>query len=243
MNSFLLKKSSVALIAVAVLAGCVSNNGLNTPVGTAIGSTEPFNGIGGMNRNTTIGAGTGAALGGVIGAAVSKNGKKNEGALIGAALGGVLGGVIGNNYGQRIDQQVSQIGSILNGTGANVTKMADGSLKINLAGDVSFNSGSAAIRSTFVPTLTNVAQVINQTPNSRVVIVGHTDNSGYADANQALSLARANSVRDFLVTSGTSSARMTSYGRGSTQPIADNATEAGRAQNRRVEVFVFPEAQ
>lgn len=245
MSQTIFQKASVVAIAASLLTGCATGVNNAQPVATYPNNTNTggFNGIGGLDRNTTIGTGTGAALGGIIGAAVASKGKKNEGALIGAALGGVVGGMIGNQYGQRIDQQIGQLGSVLNGTGANVTKMADGSMKINLAGDVSFNSGSALIKDSFQSTLNNVARIINQTPNSRVVVVGHTDNSGYEESNVRLSLARATSVRDYLVSSGTASSRISTSGRGSSQAIADNSSEAGRAQNRRVEIFVFPDTQ
>jgi outer membrane protein OmpA-like peptidoglycan-associated protein len=229
MKTVLNKWAATAMIG-ALLTGCAST--------APVGSTSTTSG--GIDRNTAIGAGSGAALGGAIGAAVSSKGNKNEGALIGAAIGGVLGGVIGNQYGTQIKNQVGRLGDILRGTGSTATQMPDGSLKINLAGDLSFNSGSASIRESFVETLDKVAKVIAENPNSRVMVVGHTDSTGNADANQRLSVARANSVRDFLVTSGVSSSRITTYGRGSTQPVASNDTETGRAQNRRVEVFVFP---
>lgn len=220
---------------VAMLSACATNGG-NTS--TTSSAANP------VARNTTIGAGSGAALGGIIGAAVSKDGKKNEGALIGVALGGLLGGVVGNQYGQKLEAQLDKLKGILNGTNSTATKQDDGSVKINLAGDMSFNSGSATIKESFVDTLDKVAKVLSETPNSRVVVVGHTDGVGNAEANQRLSLARANSVRDFLATSGVSATRITASGRGSSQQlVADEKTEADRAKNRRVEVFVFPESK
>lgn len=233
-----LNKLAMTAMMGSLLAGCVTApSGYNsTPV-----YNQPAQQPVTIDRNTAIGAGTGAVLGGVIGAATASRGDKNEGALLGAAIGGLLGGVIGNQYGTQIKNQATRLGDILRGTGSTATTMPDGSLKINLAGDVSFNSGSAAIKESFIDTLDKVAKVLSESPNSRVMIVGHTDNTGNADANQRLSLARANSVRDFFATSGVSNSRMSTAGRGAAQPIASNNTDSGRAQNRRVEVFVFPE--
>lgn len=233
-----LNKWAMTALMGSLLAGCVTAPSSYTSAPAA----QPSSNLN-LDRNTTIGAGSGAVLGGILGAAVSDRGDKNEGALLGAAIGGLLGGVIGNQYGTQIKGQVGSLGDILRGTGSTATTMSDGSVKINLAGDVSFNSGSAVIKESFVDTLDKVAKVLSQSPNSRVVIVGHTDSDGNADANQRLSLARANSVRDFFATSGVSNSRMSATGRGSAQPVGNNATDAGRAQNRRVEVFVFPEGK
>ncbi|MFZ1892247.1 MAG: OmpA family protein [Formosimonas sp.] len=230
MKNYISQKASIAVVTASLLLGACATGGTN---GSTVGNT-------GIDRNTAIGAGSGAVLGGILGAVVSSNGNKNEGALLGAALGGVLGGVVGNNYGDQIQQKLN---NLFKGSDSSATQMSDGSLKINLAGDVSFSSGSSVIKDSFVGTLNEVATIINQTPNRRVVVVGHTDSMGNADANQRLSLARANSVRNFLVNNGTSSSRISTDGRGSTQSVASNNTEEGRAQNRRVEIFLLPENQ
>lgn len=219
----------------ALLSACATAP-MNPISNTSTSNNNPIS----LDRNTTIGAASGAALGGIIGAASAKKGNKNEGALIGAAIGGLLGGVIGNQYGTQIQNQADRIGGILNGTGSTATTMPDGSLKINLASGSAFASSSAAIKESFITTLDKVAKVVAENPNSRVVVVGHTDSTGNADANQTLSLARANAVRDFFATSGVSASRISTSGRGASQPIASNDNEEGRAKNRRVEVFVFP---
>jgi outer membrane protein OmpA-like peptidoglycan-associated protein len=224
-------KRATALLAAIALVGCASTA---APVSSTNSGTTN---TGGFDRNTTIGAGTGAVLGGILGAAVSDRGDKNEGALIGAAIGGVLGGVVGNRYDTQIEQPARDI---FKGSNTNVTQMPDGSTRINIAGDMSFNSGSAELKNSGLDTLNKVAQVARENANSRVVIVGHTDNTGNSDANQRLSLARANAVKDYLMTSGVAGSRMTSSGRGASQPTASNETESGRTQNRRVEVFLFP---
>lgn len=211
----LLQKTAGVLIATSLLGACATTT----------------------DRNTAIGAGSGAVLGGVVGAAVSDRGNKNEGAAIGAVVGGVLGAVVGNQYGDRIEQSMR---NIFSGSGVNVTRMDDGSLRVNLDSDVSFATGSAQLRTGAYSTLDKVVTVARQYPNSTIGVVGHTDNVGNAASNQTLSVARANSVKDYLITRNISGSRINATGRGSSQPMADNASEAGRAQNRRVEIFVFP---
>lgn len=224
----LMKTTSAVLIAVMM-----------TACATTDGSTSNNTNV----RTTAIGVGTGATLGGLIGAVASKQGNKNEGALLGAVLGGILGGAVGDQYGKRAADQLEKLSGDFSGTDSSIVKQDDGSLKINLAGDASFNSGSAVIKESFADTLDQVAKVLTEVPKSRVVIVGHTDSSGNATANQRLSLARANSVRDFLVTGGVSSSRISTVGRGPTQPLVDELTDVDRAKNRRVEIFVYPEAK
>lgn len=133
--------------------------------------------------------------------------------------------------------------TLLNGTGADVTRMPYGALKIILAGEVTINSGSASINENFQLTLNSVARIINQAPNTRVLITGHTDRTGKEADNQRLSWARAASVRDYFVSMGMSGARIITSGRGSSQPIASNDTQEGRALNRRVEILVYPPLQ
>ena len=119
-------------------------------------------------------------------------------------------------------------------------KMADGSMRANVSGDAGFNTGSAVVRDSYISSLEKLSRTINAYPNSRVVIIGHTDNVGSEMANQNLSLARATAVRNYLESKGTSASQMQVYGRGATQPIASNESAEGRAKNRRVEVFIYP---
>lgn len=225
----LMKTTSAVLIA-AMMTACATGGNTTSTNNTNV-------------RTTAIGAGTGAALGGLLGAVVSKNGNKNEGALLGAVLGGILGGAVGDQYGKKVADQLDKLSGTFSGTDSNIVKQDDGSLKINLAGDTSFNSGSATIKETFADTLDQVAKVLIEMPKSRVSVVGHTDSSGNAAANQRLSLARADSVRDFLVTGGVSNSRISTVGRGSTQPLVSEQTDADRAKNRRVEIFIYPETK
>lgn len=102
---------------------------------------------------------------------------------------------------------------------------------------VHFDVNLATLRPDSAATLANVLALINKKADSRWIIAGHTDNQGSAELNQRLSQARAVSVIEWLVSHGVPTSRLTPQGFGPTRPVADNATEAGRALNRRVEIM------
>jgi outer membrane protein OmpA-like peptidoglycan-associated protein len=181
-------------------------------------------------KSTGIGAGVGAAAGAIIGGSDHRAG----GAAIGAAVG-ALGGYVWN---QRMENQRKQIEQQTQGTGVEVTRTADNRLQINIPSDISFDSGQAAIKPNFRPVLDNFAQSLQQNPSSTVTIVGHTDSTGSPAVNEPLSLQRADATRDYLVTRGVAANRFNIDGRGAREPVASNDTDAGRARNRRVEIFL-----
>ena len=123
------------------------------------------------------------------------------------------------------------------GTGATVTQTTDNRLKVNIPSDLSFDVGSYAIKSNMRPVLDQFASGLTG-QNYDVTIVGHTDSSGNYGINQPLSVNRANSVRDYLGMRGVNTSRISTSGVADSQPIASNATEQGRAQNRRVEIYL-----
>jgi outer membrane protein OmpA-like peptidoglycan-associated protein len=130
------------------------------------------------------------------------------------------------------------------GTGVAVSQTADNRLKLDIPADISFDVGRSAIKSNFAPVLTQFASSLNQNPITTVTIIGHTDSTGSDAINNPLSVDRANAARDYLVSRGVASQRIATDGRGSREPIANNGTEQGRAQNRRVEIYVAePAAQ
>ena len=196
---------------------------------------------------TAIGVGTGAVIGGALGNVIGKN---TDGTVIGAAIGGLIGGIVGHNYEDKKAEIMrdsaepnAQVIRDANTTdGLDMVKMADGSMRVNVSGDAGFNTGSAVIRDNYLSTLEKLSRVIRSSGsgNSRVVIIGHTDNVGSEMANQALSLARATSVRNYLESTGVAASQMQVYGRGASQPVVSNETAQGRATNRRVEVFIYP---
>jgi len=99
-----------------------------------------------------------------------------------------------------------------------------------------FNTGKSTFQEQSFAVLDNMAKVMNQFPNAKFAIEGHTDSTGSDKINNPLSNDRANAVRDYLISKGISASRLTAEGFGSKNPIDDNKTAAGRANNRRTEI-------
>ena len=187
-------------------------------------------------KGTAIGAGVGAATGAVIGSATG--GKAGTGAVI----GGAIGAVAGNLWSKRMEDKRIAMEQATRGTGIDVARTQDNQLKVNVPADFSFDVGRSNVKPEMRPVLDQFAQGLD--PNMRVRIVGHTDNTGSDAVNNPLSVDRAQSVRDYLAGRGVAGSRVETSGRGEHEPIADNASEAGRAKNRRVEIFLRePEAK
>jgi len=185
-------------------------------------------------RDTAIGAGVGASAGALIGA-IAGGGK---GAAIGGAAGAGLGAIAGNVWSRRMEEQKKEMEQATAGTGVQVVKTPDNRLKLDIPSDISFDTGRAEIKSDFRPVLDSFAASLTNNPGTQVSIIGHTDSSGSDAVNNPLSLNRAASTRDYLVSRGVAASRITIDGRGSHQPIVANDTPANRAKNRRVEIFV-----
>jgi outer membrane protein OmpA-like peptidoglycan-associated protein len=185
-------------------------------------------------RGAAQGAGIGALGGAVLGGIT--DGRK--GATRGAAIGGALGGAGGYIWSQRMEEQKRAMEQATQGTGVAVTQTADNQLKLDVPSDVSVAVNRADIQPNFRPVLDRFAQTLNQNPAASVRVLGHTDSTGSDAINNPLSVNRAASVRDYLAARGVSPQRVQIDGRGSREPVASNATDAGRAQNRRVEIFV-----
>ncbi|RKT26343.1 outer membrane protein OmpA-like peptidoglycan-associated protein [Paraburkholderia sp. RAU2J] len=213
MNAKIMTRLAVFAVAGSVLAGCATQQGTNTAVGTGVG------------------AGTGAALGAIFGG--------GKGAAIGAGVGAAVGGVTGYNW-QNIRNRMS---GATKGTGTEITEQPDGSLKLNIPSSVTFDTSSYAIKPSFAPVLDQLAQTMQQNPEIVASVVGHTDSTGSPQYNQTLSVNRAQSVTGYLGQHGVAPQRLSATGMGQNQPIADNNTEAGRAANRRVEIYLRATAQ
>ena len=183
-------------------------------------------------RRTATGAGVGAVAGAVVGAATG--GSVGTGAVIGAGVG-ALGTYI---WSQHMEQQRRDMEQATRGTGVGVVQTADNQLKLDIPSDISFDTGRSDIKANFAPILERFAEGLRNNPNAEVRIVGHTDSTGSDAINNPLSLARAESARNFLTMRGLSGARIQVEGRGSHQPVASNDTLDGRARNRRVEIYV-----
>jgi len=191
-------------------------------------------------KGTATGAGAGAVGGALLGAAFGNRNTAAAGAVIGAAAGAIGG----NIWSKRMEEKQRALEQQTQGTGVEVSRTADNQLKVNVPSDISFDSGKANIKPELRSVLDSFANGLKDDPSTRVRIVGHTDNTGSDAINNPLSEERAVSVRNYLQDRGISGSRIETAGRGDHEPIADNNTEAGRAKNRRVEIFLRePEAK
>lgn len=203
---------------------------------TACTSTDPFTGETGVS-NTAGGAAVGAFLGGTGGlvAAGVTGGDPRVGALIGAGIGALTGGAVGNY----MDQQEAELRAQLQGTGVSVTRVGD-NIILNMPSNITFDSGSAAVKPQFNSTLQSVALVLNRFNRTIVDVYGHTDSDGSVEFNLNLSRQRAVAVANLISGFGVDSRRFFVDGKGESSPIASNATQAGKAANRRVEIQIAP---
>ena len=213
-NRLMLRSTALSLTAAAVLlVGC------ETPMSE-------------RQKGTAIGAGVGAAAGAVLSKATG--GKAGTGAVV----GGAIGAVAGNVWSKRQEERRVAMEQATRGTGVDVSRTADNQLKVNIPSDISFDINSAAIKPNMRSVLDPFANSLRDDPNARLTIIGHTDSTGSDAINNPLSIDRAQSVRDYLAARGVSPSRVEVAGRGSREPVADNSSEAGRARNRRVEIYL-----
>jgi outer membrane protein OmpA-like peptidoglycan-associated protein len=185
-------------------------------------------------QDTAKGAGIGALAGAVLGAATGGS----KGATTGAVLGGAVGAAGGYVWSQKMQEQKAAMERATAGTGVAVSQTADNRLKLDIPADISFDVGRSNIKSDFAGVLNQFAGTLNANPTTSLAIIGHTDSTGSDAINNPLSQDRANSTRDYLVSRGVAATRIATEARGSREPVADNSTAAGRAKNRRVEIFV-----
>lgn len=185
-------------------------------------------------QGTAKGAGVGAVAGAVLGGVTGNN--AGRGAVIGAGIGAIAG----NLWSKRMEDKRRDLAAASAGTGIDVARTDDNRLKVNVPSDISFDTG----RSNIKPEMRSVLNELTKNLDSdvRVTVVGHTDNTGSAAVNDPLSLDRAEAVKDYLTARGVPSQRVLVQGRGEREPIANNGTESGRAQNRRVEIYLAEQA-
>ena len=186
-----------------------------------------------LDTKTKQGAVVGTLAGAAAGAAIGGKEHRAGGALIGAAAGAIAGGLVGNY----LDRQAKEIDTI---PGADVERRDD-SLVVNFAGGILFDTDSSSLSPGGYDRLRTLAQTVSKYPKERLIIKGHTDSQGDDRYNQKLSEERANTVRDYLVSEGVNSARVSAIGFGSKMPVSTNATAEGRQQNRRVEIEIRPD--
>jgi len=186
---------------------------------------------------TQKGAAIGAGAGGVIGAFIGKSaGNTALGAIIGGAVGGTAGALIG----KKMDKQAAEIKQTV--PGATVTREGEG-IVVKFDSGILFDIDRTDLKPAAQNNLRNLAASLQNNPETDILIVGHTDNTGSPQHNMDLSVRRANSVKSFITANNVDPSRLTVKGMGQTEPIADNTTVDGRAQNRRVEIVISANAQ
>jgi outer membrane protein OmpA-like peptidoglycan-associated protein len=201
--------SALAVIGVIATSGCASMSN--------------------KERGAVIGAGAGAAIGGVIG---NNTGSTARGAIIGAVVGGAAGAIIGH----QMDQQAKEIDQSI--PGAKVERVGEG-IQVTFESGLLFDFDSYQVRSAAASNLQELARSLNKFGNSNLLIVGHTDSKGDDAYNMTLSIRRANAASAYLQSQGVPASRISTAGRGETEPVASNDTEAGMQLNRRVEVAIY----
>ena len=209
-----MKKLIFSAVAVCFLAAC---------------ATDPYTGESKVSK-TAWGTGIGTLAGAGIGALVGGE----KGAMDGAGIGAVGGASVGGY----MDIQARRLREELVGTGVQVQKVGD-NVRLIMPSNITFDTDSAVFKPVFNNILTSVAKVINEFDKTKVQVAGYTDSTGSAAYNNTLSLQRAQAVANYLKLRDVSASRLMVYGYGSGNPIASNATAAGREQNRRVEITLI----
>lgn len=215
MKTMIIRKTSY-LIALAMVMSCSTvKNANKTQKGAVIGATG------------------GAVIGGVLGNNVGSGNNTALGAILGAAIGGAAGGYIGN----RMDRQAERIEEEI--PGAEVKRVGEGiNVTFNEDAGVYFDTNKSNVQGTSAATLDKLAGIFKEYPKSNVLVEGHTDSAGAEEYNMNLSKQRAQSVTNYLITKGVDAGRFDTKWYGETQPVGDNTTTEGKAQNRRVELAI-----
>ncbi|MDO8367094.1 MAG: OmpA family protein [Saprospiraceae bacterium] len=209
------------ILPLALLVGCKSSQKSQSGDKTGMNKTE---------KGAVIGASSGAVVGAIIG-----NKSKNTalGAILGAAVGGTVGAVIGN----KMDKQAKKMEEDLAGT-ATVERVGEG-IKLTFDSQLLFDFGKSNLKESNKSDLRKFAETLQEYPDTEVLIVGHTDNVGSNAFNKTLSRKRAAAVSNYLASLGIRAGRLDTVGKGESQPIVSNDTDASRAQNRRVEIAIY----
>ncbi len=214
-----MKRVIVTLSIAALLSACQATQRQNATTG----ETE--------TNSATKGALVGMLAGAAIGAATGNS----SDALRGAAIGGVVGG----GAGYYMDKQEQALREELVSSGVQVKRINEKELQLVMESGIGFESGSYKLSSNIYQTLSSVALILDEYPDTRLDIKGYTDSSGNHSSNQTLSEQRAESVGRYLIDQKVASGRVVTRGYGERYPVCDNSTKEGRACNRRVEINIL----
>ena len=192
-------------------------------------ATDPYTGESKVAK-TAWGTGIGTAVGAGVGALIGGE----KGALIGAGVGAATGAATGGY----MDMQARELRQQLQGTGVQLQKLDNGQILLVMPSNITFATDSAVFQTGFNNILDSVAIVLKKYDKTLINVTGHTDSTGSDDYNLKLSQQRAVAVGNYLNLRGVNASRLVVRGMGESMPIASNDTEAGRAQNRRVELSI-----
>ena len=183
---------------------------------------------------------TGALIGALGGAVAGHQVDGKKGRYIGAAVGALAGGLVGNYMDDQEAELQRKLAAEATRKELKVTRLPNGSLKVGLAGDASFDTNSATIRTDAQQTFAKIAEVLKDYDKTIIHVIGHTDSRGSDQHNQALSERRSAAVANFIAVRGVQDSRIRREGRGEYEPVASNDTVQGRAANRRVDIVIQP---
>jgi outer membrane protein OmpA-like peptidoglycan-associated protein len=214
----------IPLLASLLLSACTTND---------LGDSRDLNKT---QTGAIIGTVSGAALGAII-----NHRNRGKGALVGAVGGGLTGAGVGYYMDQQAKDLQKQLQPEIQRGDIRVEKRpGDNALLVSMTASTGFDTNSTSLKPGYLPTLNKISRVLNQYGKTTVTVIGHTDNVGTHAYNQTLSERRAQSVLNYFIVQNVNPVRLESYGKGETEPRADNNTETGRQLNRRVELWILP---
>lgn len=214
---------AMPLLATLLLSACATND---------LGDSRDM-------TNTQKGAIIGTVSGAALGALINKD-NRGKGALIGAVGGGLAGTGVGYYMDKQAKDLQVQLKPEMDRGEITVDKAANNALLVSMTSATGFDTNSSVIKPGFTTTLDKISRVLNQYGKTTVTVTGHTDSIGSDTSNQTLSEKRAQAVLDHFASKNVNPVRLAAYGKGEAAPRADNATDAGRALNRRVELLIEP---